>query len=320
MTKRVAVITPGGDAPGINACIRAIVRKGIHSGFDIFGIYRGYQGLIDGEIIRLNRRSVSGIIHHGGTILKTTRSQEIKTPPGLQKAVASLKKHLIDCLVIIGGDGSFAAGLKIARQGIPVIGIPATIDNDVFGNDETIGFDTAVNTAVEAIDKIRDTAASLDRIFIVEVMGREHGFLALAVGVASGAEFIIIPEKKYNLNRICAELISHKAGKKTSEIIVFSEGAGQTAEIAPKIEKAVGVPVRVSVLGYIQRGGAPSARSRILGTMFGAYAVGLIKHGLKNRVVVLKDNSLSHIAMQKVISGQKQMDNKFHDLAKTLAQ
>ncbi|MFA5794071.1 MAG: ATP-dependent 6-phosphofructokinase [Candidatus Brocadiia bacterium] len=319
MIKRVAIITPGGDAPGINACIRAVVRKGIHSGFDMFGIYRGYQGLINGEIVRLNRRSVSGIINRGGTILKSSRSQEIKTAPGLQKAVASLKAHLIDRLVVIGGDGSFAAGLKIARQGVPVIGIPATIDNDVFGNDETIGFDTAVNTAVEAIDKIRDTSTSMDRVFIVEVMGRDHGFLALAVGVASGAEMIIIPEKKYNINRICAELISHKAGRKTSEIIVFAEGAGNTAQAAQKIEKAVGVPVRVTVLGYIQRGGTPSARSRILGAMFGAYAVSLIKQGLENRVVVLKDNSLSHIAIQKVISGQRHIDDKLHDLARTLA-
>jgi len=307
MTKRVAIITPGGDAPGVNACIRVLVRKGLVGGLEMFGIYHGYQGLINDEIIRLDRSSVSGIIHHGGTMLKSTRCQEIKTPTGLARAVACLRKQTIDYLVIIGGDGSFTAGLKIARAGIPVIAIPGSIDNDVPGTDETIGFDTAVNTAVEAIDKIRDTATSFDRVFLVEVMGRKHGFLAQAVGIASGADFIIIPEAAYNLRRICAELIKDKAGTKTSEIIVFAEGAGSTMELTHKIELRTKVPVRVSVLGYIQRGGAPSARSRILAALFGNYAVDLIKKGIRNRAVVLINNSVRHIPLERSVHGKKKL-------------
>ncbi|MBI4835388.1 MAG: 6-phosphofructokinase [Planctomycetes bacterium] len=319
MTKRIAIITPGGDAPGVNACIRALVRQGISHDFTMIGVYRGYEGLINGEIASLDRRSVSGIIHHGGTILKSTRCSEIQTPMGLRKAIASIRRHRLDYLIVIGGDGSFTAGLKIAKSGIPVIGIPASIDNDIYGTDETIGFDTAVNTAVEAIDKIRDTATSFDRIFLVEVMGREHGFLALSVGVASGADFIIIPEVKYDINRICTELVKDKAGKKTSEIIIFAEGAGRIMDVAKKIETKTKVPVRVSVLGYIQRGGAPSARSRILGSMFGAYAIGLIKQGLKNRAVVMQNNCITHIPLEKAVRGRKRINRKFHTLAKNLS-
>jgi len=315
MSKRIAIITPGGDAPGVNACIRVLVRKGIAQGFEMLGVYHGYQGLINGEISRLHHNSVSGIIHRGGTILKSTRSQEITTHTGLRRAVAGLRKHAIDYLVVIGGDGSFRAGLKIAQAGIPIIGIPASIDNDVFGTDETIGFDTAINTAVEAIDKIRDTATSFDRIFLVEVMGREHGFLAQAVGLASGADFTILPEKPYNLRRICAELIKDKAGTKTSEIIVVAEGTGSIMDMARKIEVQTKVPVRVSVLGYIQRGGTPSARSRILASLFANYAIDLIRHNIRNRVIVLRKCSVQNIPLERVVHGKK----KLSDLTKNLS-
>ncbi|MDO8733536.1 MAG: ATP-dependent 6-phosphofructokinase, partial [Elusimicrobiota bacterium] len=200
--KEIAIITPGGDAPGMNACIRAVVRRAISSGFEVVGVMNGYRGLVDETLIKMDARTVSGIIQHGGTILKSSRCAEIKTPVGLSKAVQTLKKNKIAHLIVIGGDGSIKAAEKISKNGISVICIPASIDNDVFGTDETIGFDTAIDTAVEAIDKIRDTATSFDRVFIVEVMGREHGFLAVEVGLASGAEFVLIPEVKYNITKI----------------------------------------------------------------------------------------------------------------------
>jgi 6-phosphofructokinase 1 len=231
MAKNIGIITPGGDSSGINACIRAIVRNAIYYRLKVFGVYNGYQGLIEGDIQPLNARSVSGIINHGGTMLKSTRCEQIKTRKGIGRAVKQLTNNKIDCLVIIGGDGSLRAGAELSKKGISVIGIPASIDNDIYGTDETIGFDTAMDVAVEAIDKIRDTATSFNRVFLVEIMGREHGFLALAVGLASGAEYILIPEIKYDLNKICDELNEAKEKGKTSEIIIFAEGAGNILEV-----------------------------------------------------------------------------------------
>lgn len=319
MAKNIAIITPGGDSSGINACIRAITRDAIYYGFRVMGIYDGYQGLIDGDIQELSIRSVSGIIHQGGTMLRSSRCTEIKTPAGLRQAVKRLAENKIDCLVIIGGDGSFRAGLRLLNKGVAAIGIPASIDNDIYGTDETIGFDTAMDVAVDAIDKIRDTAKSFNRIFLVEVMGREHGFLALAVGLACGAEYILIPEIKYNIEKICTELKKASAKGKTSEIIIFAEGAGNMHEAARKIERKTGIPVRASALGYIQRGGAPSARSRIIASLFGSYAVGLIRKGIKNQLVVLKNNKVSHISLSTASSRQKRIDNKLYALARHLS-
>lgn len=317
--KRVAIITPGGDSSGMNACIRAIARDAIYYKFNVFGIYRGYQGLIEGDMKRLGTRSVSGIIHYGGTILKSTRCEAIKSTKGLTAAVNQLKKNRIDYLIVIGGDGSLQAGFKFSKMGISVIGIPATIDNDIYGTEETIGFDTAIDVAVEAVDKIRDTATSFNRVFLVEVMGREHGFLALVVGLASGAEYILIPEIKYDLNKIYAELKKAERKGKTSEIIIFAEGAGDVFEVARKIERKTGISARVSSLGYIQRGGAPSARSRIIGSLFGSYAVRLIRKGLKNKLVVLKNNKVSHVPLEIAIAKSKRIDKQFYTLARRLA-
>ncbi len=312
---KIAIVTPGGDAPGINACIRAVVRKAISSGFDVYGINRGYQGLLEDDFILLNSRSVSGIIYHGGTILKSSRCIEVKTDQGIEKSSKILKKHNIDYLVVIGGDGSLRAANKISKKsGIKIIGIPATIDNDIYGTDETIGFDTAVDTAVEAIDKIRDTATSFERIFLIEVMGREHGFLALEVALASGAEFVLLPEIKYDIKKISEELKREKLSGKSSAIIVFAEGTGDVKKVAEEIEKQTKIPVRVSSLGYIQRGGAPSGKSRVLGTLFGSYAVELIKKKFKNRVVVIKNGKITDILLTTAISKEKKIDFELYKI------
>ncbi len=307
MKHKIALVTPGGDAPGMNAAIRAVVRSATRYGWEVFGIYRGYQGLLEKDIKQLTPRSVSGIINLGGTILKSSRCEEIKTEKGLLKAVQTLKELKVDNLVVIGGDGSIRAASKIAKY-VSVVCIPASIDNDVYGTDETIGFDTAIDTAVEAIDKIRDTATSFERIFVVEVMGREHGFLALSIGVASGAEIVVIPEVKYDLEKICKKLKDDKQKGKSSEIIIFAEGAGNSKEFALKIEAKLNIPTRVSSLGYIQRGGSPSARSRILASLFGEYAVELIKHNQKNKVVVIKNNKISSLDINFVVNKEKQID------------
>ncbi|OGS21462.1 MAG: hypothetical protein A2252_07030 [Elusimicrobia bacterium RIFOXYA2_FULL_39_19] len=305
----IGIITPGGDAPGMNAAIRAVVRLGVAQGYQMTGINLGYSGLLLNNLIPLSKRSVSGIINIGGTILKSSRCLEIRTDKGIKKASSVLKSNKIDYLVVIGGDGTLTAANKISREsGIPVIGIPASIDNDVYGTEETIGFDTAIDTANDAIDKIRDTAISFDRIFIVEVMGREHGFLALNIAMASGAEFAFIPEQKQDINTVCKNLKKMQESGKKSIIIIFAEGAGDVNKTAKQIEHKTGSSVRVSSLGYIQRGGSPSARSRVLGTQFGNHAIGLIAKGKKNRVVVTTGCEITDIDINEVINNEKKID------------
>ena len=237
----------------------------------------------------------------------------------MSKAVKTLKKNKIDFLVVIGGDGSFSGASRISKKGISIIGIPASIDNDVSGTDETIGFDTAINTAVDAIDKIRDTATSFDRVFIVEVMGRAHGLLALEIGLASGAEFVLVPEVKYKISKICGELKNARKKKKTSAIIIFAEGCGDSKKVAKQISECTGIDVKVSNLGYIQRGGNPSARSRTLAAHFGSFAVDLILRGELNRVVVLQNGVVKSLPLKKVISGKKKIDAKTLKLVEKLA-
>jgi|YNPBryBLVA2012_1023415.scaffolds.fasta_scaffold01310_12 6-phosphofructokinase 1 len=314
----IAVVTPGGDAPGMNACIRAVVREALVHGCSVYGVHRGYQGLIEGEIRPLDRHSVSGIINRGGTILKSTRCTRIRTAEGMRAAAAQLRRAGISHLVVIGGDGSLAAGYRLSRRGFTVIGIPASIDNDVYGTDETIGFDTACDTAVEAIDKIRDTATSFDRIFVVEVMGREHGFIALNVGVASGAEFIILPERPLPVAEVCAGLRSMRTLGKSSVIIVFAEGAGDVRAFAQAVEEGTGVPTRVSSLGYIQRGGAPSARSRVLAAQFGAHAVRLILRGARSRLVVLRRGAVTDAPFKSSVNRDRLLDVRIQKLAAEL--
>ena len=317
--KKIAIITSGGDAPGMNAAIRAVVRQAVFKGIEVIGINRGFIGLLDDDFTRLEARSVSGIINKGGTILRTGRCAEIRTAPGLHRAVETLKQLCVEGLIVIGGDGSLAAGNAISKGGIPVICIPASIDNDIYGTMETIGFDTAFNTAVEAIDKIRDTAASHDRIFIVEVMGREHGFLALSVGLASGAEYVLIPEKKTNYRKLFDDIRKSRERGKTSVIIVFAEGAGNAFELAKQIEKETTSEVRVSSLGYIQRGGAPSARSRVLASVFGSYAFNLLVSGKKNRLVVFDKGTVRDIPIPLAVRSKKKMMLDYYNMTMRLA-
>jgi len=318
--KRIGVVTAGGDAPGMNAAIRSIVRSAIYNGLEVVGFERGYAGLIEGQARHMGPRSVSGIINLGGTILKTLRCKEMKTPEGIEKAVETLNNKGVEGLITIGGDGTFRGASELYKaSGIPIIGVPATIDNDVAGTDTTIGFDTAVNTALSAIDKIRDTATSHERIFVVEVMGRNRGFLALEVGLAGGAEIILVPEIKFNLDKICERLkTAHKRGK-TSEIIVMAEGAGDSHEVMKYIAKKTGYPVRLTVLGYIQRGGIPTARSRALACEFGHHAVELLLRGEKKRMVGIKGGKIVSVDLDYSWKERKELDLNHYRLAEILS-
>jgi len=285
--KKIAVFTSGGDSPGMNACVRAVVRTAIYRSLDVYGIYRGYEGMIDGEIKKLQSHSVSNIVQRGGTILKSARSTEFRTPEGRKKAYDNLKAHGIEGLVAIGGDGTFT-GAKIffEEYGIPTIGCPGTIDNDIYGTDYTIGFDTAVNTALEAIDKIRDTAASHDRVFFVEVMGRDAGFIAVESGIGGGAEFVMVPETKSNLENIVKSFKNLRKSK-SSSIIVVAEGEeeGNAEMVMNKVKELVKDKDRefkVTTLGHIQRGGNPTSRDRVLASRCGMAAVEGLIAGEKN--------------------------------------
>ena len=318
--KRIGVLTSGGDAPGMNAAIRAVVRAAKYYGMEAIGIKRGYAGLIEGNMNILDVRSVSGIINRGGTILHTVRCPQFRQKLFRKKAYEHIKEHNIDALVIIGGDGSLHGSLSIYREsGVPCIVIPATIDNDLPRTDYTIGFDTAVNTAVEAIDKIRDTATSHERVFIAEVMGREHGFLALEVGIVSGAEVILIPEMKLNLTKVIDRLQQGIARGKVSSIIVMAEGAGNSAEIAAGIAKKTKKEVRVAILGHIQRGGTPSAFSRGLAERFGLEAVRLLKKGRFNRMVGIEKGGITSAAIADVVKDEKLINAEDHRLAQIMS-
>lgn len=317
--RRIGIITAGGDAPGMNAAIRAVVRTGIYCGFEMVGFKRAFGGLLDGEYINMNARSVSGIINLGGTILRTGRCPELKTEVGRKKAVKVLNELNIDSLVIIGGDGSLAAGNVLSKEGVKVINLPATIDNDIAGTDETIGYDTALNTAVDAIDKIRDTAKSHDRIFVVEIMGRHHGFLTLAVGLASGSEVIIVPEVKPDIEGLCNKFRQASVSGKNSLIVAYAEGSGDPFEFAKQIEEKTGLEVRVSNLGYIQRGGTPTARERILASVFGAEAIRLLKENKTNLLVGLEKGRLKITPFDELDNLKKEFNIKNYNLLQQLS-
>jgi 6-phosphofructokinase 1 len=318
--KKIGIATTGGDAPGMNAAIRAVVRIATSHHLEVIGFHRGYEGLMNDEAKPLTPRSVGGILQLGGTILHTARCPEFDTPKGVRKAARNLSRNHVDGLVIIGGNGSFNGALDLTKEtDILIVGVPATIDNDVYGADETIGFDTAVNTAVSEIDKIRDTAISHERKFIVEVMGRNRGFLALTAGITAGAEIIIVPEirlKKENMFRTLEE--NSRKGKKSS-IIVKAEGAGDAGELAREIEKHTGSEVRISVLGYAQRGGSPTARSRLLASLYGEKAVELLLNGQQAKVVGLQNGRVSEINLEKSCKTEKPLDMNLMLLANMLA-
>lgn len=318
--KRIGVVTSGGDAPGMNAAIRAIVRLSYLKGFQVIGFERGWEGLITNTYRKLTPRSVGGILQLGGTILRTSRCRRFRKKEGIRKASETLTKNNIYGLIVIGGNGSFKGALALSKEtDTLIIGVPATIDNDVFGTDETIGFDTAVNTAVTEIDKIRDTALSHERTFIIEVMGRTRGFIALTVGLTVGAEIMLIPEVKYKKERIFEVLRENAAKGKKSSIIVTAEGVGAIHKLAREIEKNVETEVRIGVLGYAQRGGSPTARSRFLANLFASKAVELLAEAQGNRIVGLQKGAATSIKLEKSCNTEKPLDLRLLKLAEMLA-
>ncbi|AYC29835.1 6-phosphofructokinase [Paenisporosarcina cavernae] len=317
--KRIGVLTSGGDAPGMNAAIRAVVRKAIYHGMEVMGIYNGYQGLIDGNMKPLELGSVGDIIQRGGTKLYSARCPEFITPEGQQKGIQQLKAHEIEGLVVIGGDGSYRGAMVLTKQGFPCVGVPGTIDNDIPGTDYTIGFDTALNTVIDSIDKIRDTATSHDRTFVIEVMGRDAGDLALWAGLAGGAETIIIPEDPFDMKDIVQRLQSgHDRGKKHS-IIIVAEGVMSGNEFADRLKEHANIETRVSVLGHIQRGGSPTARDRVLASLFGARAVELLRDDKGGLAVGMKNNQVVDYTMIEAFEGSHQTDLSMYQLSKELA-
>ncbi|BAU29207.1 6-phosphofructokinase [Aneurinibacillus soli] len=317
--KRIAVLTSGGDAPGMNAAVRAVVRRGIACDMEVYGVYHGYAGLLDGQLALMNAGSVGDIIQRGGTILYTSRCDEFRTDAGQQKAIEQLKANEIEGLVVIGGDGSFRGAHKLTEKGFPTIGIPGTIDNDIPGTEMTLGFDTAVNTVIEAIDKIRDTATSHERTYVVEVMGRHRGDIALWAGLSGGAESILIPEIEHEMDEVIQRLMDgHRRGKKHS-IIIVSEGVCSASVIGDQIKEATGFDTRVTVLGHVQRGGSPSAYDRMLGSRFGARAVDLLQKGEAGRMVGIQQNRIVAVTFDDVFNGVLKTDNEMYELSKSLS-
>ncbi|MEM2917857.1 MAG: ATP-dependent 6-phosphofructokinase [Candidatus Bathyarchaeia archaeon] len=318
--RTVGVVTSGGDAPGMNAAIRAVTRLASALGFKVLGFERGWEGLINNRFRPLTPRSVGGIIQLGGTILLTSRCPEFKTLEGIRKAAENLAADNVDGLVVIGGEGSFRGALELSREtDALIVGVPATIDNDVYGVDETIGFDTAVNTAVAEIDKIRDTAISHERVFVVEVMGRRRGFLALTVGLTIGAEVILVPEVSMDMEEVFRTVKENAAKGKRSGIIVAAEGVGDTRKIAEEIEANTGAEVRLSIVGYAQRGGSPTARSRLLASLFANEAVDLLASGIGNCVVGLQKGEIKSISLKEACGKEKPLDTRLLSLARALA-
>jgi 6-phosphofructokinase 1 len=318
--KRIGLVTSGGDAPGMNAAIRAVTRVAHSKGLEVLGFERGWDGLIANRFRMLTPRNVGGILHVGGTILRTSRSPEFRKPEGLQKAADVLALNNVDGFVVVGGDGSMRGALELSNMSNAlIVGIPATIDNDVYGTEETIGFDSAVNTAIVEIDKIRDTANSHERIFIVEVMGRKRGFLALTIGLTVGAEVILVPEVEFSLESIIRTLETNSAKGKKSGIIVAAEGIGDTHKLMREIEKEAGVEVRLSVTGYAQRGGNPTARSRLLANLFGDKAIQLLQNQQGKMMTCLENGKAASVNLKRVCSGEKQLDLSLMKLAQTLA-
>ncbi len=316
--RRIAVLTSGGDASGMNAVIRTVTRYAIYRNLDVYGFYEGYEGLISNDFTVMDLNSVGGIIDRGGTFLYSARSEEFKCREGQEKAIANLKKNKIEGLIVVGGDGSFKGAHELHKQGVQVIGIPATIDNDIAGTDYSIGFDTALNVIIDIISKIRDTASSHERIFVVEVMGRESGMIAVNTGLACGADYILIPEIEVDLVKIAKDIKNHRVGKRHTLIIV-SEGVCGAGDVASSIKLLVGHEVRVSVLGHIQRGGSPSAMDRILAAEFGKKAVDLLLEGESDCMVGIKSMKIETSKFEEIFEIKKGIDDQLYKLAHILA-
>ncbi len=317
--KRIGVLTSGGDSPGMNAAVRAVVRKAIYHDAEVYGIYHGYSGMISGDIKKLDVGDVGDIIHRGGTKLFTARCPEFITLEGQLKGIEQLKKHGIEGVVVIGGDGSYRGAEKLTEHGYPCIGVPGTIDNDIPFTDYTIGFDTALNTAIDAIDKIRDTATSHERTYVIEVMGRHAGNIALWAGMAGGAESVIIPEEKPDIDDIIERLKKGQARGKRHSIIVIAEGAGSGVEYGKQIQERTGLETRVTILGHVQRGGSPTAIDRVLASRLGAHAVDLLLAGEGGLCVAIQKNKVISMKISDVFSRPSKTDHKMYELAKELA-
>lgn len=317
--KTIAVLTSGGDAPGMNAAIRAVVRTGLNKGLRVMGIHRGYSGLLNGEIFEMTRHSVSDTVHRGGTILRTARCEEFKKPEVREKAAQILKIFGIDGLVVIGGDGSFTGAKLLSELGVKTIGLPGTIDNDLAYTDYTIGFDTALNTVLDAVNKLRDTSTSHERISIVEVMGRNCGDIALYAGLAGGAESIIVPEKGFNLDEVCKTMLDGKSRGKLHNLIIVAEGVGGANKMAKQIEEITNIETRATILGHIQRGGSPSAFDRILASKMGSRAVELLVEGKTSRVVGVKGGDIIDLDTTEALAMPRKFNEKIYEIANILS-
>ena len=307
--KRIGVLTSGGDAPGMNPCVRAVVRTALYHGLECYGIRRGWNGLITGDIVRLDEKSVSHTINRGGTILYTARSQEFMTEEGQRRAVSTCKFLGLDSIIAIGGDGTFRGAQALSKYGINVIGIPGTIDNDISCTNYCIGFDTAANTAVECIDRLRDTMQSHERCSVVEVMGRHAGYLALYVGVAVGATAVLVPEHQYDFEKHVAEKIrAARLGGKTNFMIVVAEGAASAMDVGKEIKEHLGLDPRVTILGHIQRGGSPTAKDRVLATRMGYEAVRVLAEGMTNRVICVRDDQIVNVDIDEGLAMKKTLN------------
>ena len=322
--KRIGVLTSGGDAPGMNAAVRAVTREALYRGVEVIGIYRGYSGLIDGEIVDLNARSVSDIIHRGGTMLYTARCPEFKNEEGIVKGVETCKKHGIEGIVVIGGDGSFRGARDLSLHGIPCVGVPGTIDNDLYGTDTTIGYNTALNTIMECVDKIRDTANSHNRIFFVEVMGRDAGFLAQNAAIATGAEAAIIPEDQTDVDQLATFIGRGVRKSKNSSIVLVSEskkdGTGGAQWYADRlVHEYPEFEARVTILGHLQRGGTPTANDRILASRLGVAAIEALKDGQRNIMIGVKDDQIVYVPFNKAIRIDKPIDRELINVLNVLS-
>lgn len=319
--KNVAVLTSGGDAPGMNAAIRAIVRCAISKGYAVTGIKEGYKGLLAENMIDLQSRSVGEIIQRGGTMLETARCKEFATPEGIARGAQICREHGIDALVVIGGDGSFKGARALTGAGIPTIAMPGTIDNDISCSEYTIGFDTALNTAVEAVDKIRDTSTSHHRCSVVEVMGARAGYIAVEAAIASGAEIVLIPEIPFDIEKDVINIIKRgRENGKKHHIVIMAEGISMSsADIAAKIQSETGVETRATVLGHVQRGGSPTVRDRVIAAQMGAKAVDLIEEGKSNRVVVVRDGKICDVDINEGLAMKKTVSKELYELVKTLS-
>lgn len=317
--KTIGILTSGGDAPGMNAAIRAVTRMALSKGLKVMGINRGYSGLINGEIFQMQRHSVSDIVHKGGTILKTARCEEFRTDEGRKKCARVLEVFGIDGLVVIGGDGSFRGAQQLSKLGVSTIGIPGTIDNDLAYTEYTIGFDTSVNTVLDAINKLRDTSSSHQRVSILEVMGRNCGDIALYAGIGGGAEKVIIPEIGYDINDLCKKILQGKLNGKIHNLIILAEGVGGATELAKKVETVTGIETRSTTLGHIQRGGSPSAFDRVLASTMGARAVELLLEGKSSRVVGVRGGKITDMDIDEALSIESKFNEYLYNLSDILS-